>query len=248
MRFRNIVVAVLTVLIGAGFAGADTKVVQVTHTDGFSFMGQEQPPQDGEQVMWIGDDRLRLDQGGMSLIVDGSADAMLVVNHDDKTVSEITLPLDLSEMMPAGMAEQMMKMMQFDVTIEPNGETRTVGEWKTKGYDVDMTSQMMSMDMTYWAADGVEVDMDTFYTMYDDIVAFQPGMEDLATEMKKIDGFVVAQEGVISMPMMGGKELKTSTTTTSIETVEAPEGTYAPPAGYETTELDYMQMMQNRGK
>jgi hypothetical protein len=62
--------------------------------------------------------------------------------------------------------------------------------------------------------------------------------------MRKVNGLVVEQDAVMSMPMMGDVTVKTSEKTTSIETLTAPEGTYDPPTGYTQKDFDFMASMQ----
>jgi hypothetical protein len=59
--------------------------------------------------------------------------------------------------------------------------------------------------------------------------------------MSKIEGLVVEQQGVMTMM---GNEVGTSEKALSIENVEAPAGTYDPPAGYTEKPFDFMAQMQ----
>ncbi|MEJ2188977.1 MAG: hypothetical protein P8Y93_06080 [Acidobacteriota bacterium] len=69
MLIRRSLVAMSLALLAAGLASADYKVVKQTHRDGFSIMGHDQPATDREEVMWIGADRMRNDQGSASVII-----------------------------------------------------------------------------------------------------------------------------------------------------------------------------------
>ena len=150
MRLGRILVMTLAVLISAGLAGADYKVVQQHHQDGFSMMGQNQPAKDEEHVTWIGDGKLRMDQGASSTIVELDPGKMYIISHDDKTYTSLDLPIDLGSLLPPGMGEQMMVMMKFDVTVTPSAETKKVGPWTAKRYDLKMTSSMMNT----WSSSG----------------------------------------------------------------------------------------------
>ena len=244
---RRVVVVCLGAFIAvAAVAHPDTKIVQSTHQDSFSVMGQSQPAKDEEQVLWIGTDRMRLDTGTTSVLVRLDQKKMILLDHQSKTASAIDLPIDLSAMMPPGMGEQMIQMMQFDVTVNRNGETRQIGEWQTTGYDVSMTSQMMSMQSTMWATTDLDVDFEAYYELYSQILSLQPGMKKMADEMRKIEGLVIEQEGVASMSMMGDTSFKTSQTTKSIEVIEPPSGLYDVPPDYTAEPFDYMSFMQQQ--
>ena len=68
MRQRAVVLWLGVIIAVAAVARPDTKIVQTTHQDSFSMMGQTQPAKDEEQVLWIGADRMRLDSGTTSVL------------------------------------------------------------------------------------------------------------------------------------------------------------------------------------
>ena len=69
MLVRKTLAVLFVVLFSAGIAAADFKVVKQTHQDGFTIMGQTQPPEDREQTTWIGKDMMYMDQGDSATIV-----------------------------------------------------------------------------------------------------------------------------------------------------------------------------------
>lgn len=246
MRQRAVFLCLGVVITLAAVADADTRVVQKTHQDSFSVMGQTQPAKDEEQTLWIGKDRMRLDTGTNSVLVRLDQQKMFLLDHAAKTASAIDLPIDLDKMLPPAMREQMMQMMQFAVTVSPKDETKQIGEWQTTGYDVTMTSQMMSIRSNLWATSDLDVDFDAYYDLYSQILSLQPGMKEMADELRKIKGLVIEQDGVVSMPMMGDTSFKTSQTTVSIDTVDPPSGHYDVPADYTNEPFDYMSFMQKQ--
>jgi len=244
MFARKTLTVLLTVLMIAGAAAADLKVVKMTHRDGFTVMGQTQPAQDEEQTTWIGDDRMHMDQGAKSTIIRLDTNKLIIVDHTEKTYSILDLPINLESLMPAGMAEQMKAMMTFEVTVAPAGESKTVGEWKTQRFDMKMTSKMMTMEATLWASKHPAFDQDAYYRMAQHVASLQPGMAEVTKEMQKVEGLVVEQEGMMTMTMMGDITVKTSERTTSIEEVDPPSGIYDPPADYTEKPFDFMAQMQ----
>lgn len=246
MRIGKLLALSLAVLCAAGLAAADYKIVQKHHQDGFSMMGQAQPSTDEEHVTWVGEKKLRMDQGSTSTIVSLPANKMFIINHDDKTYNEVALPVDLSTLLPPGMAEQMMEMMKFEVTVTPSDETKKVGEWTAKRYDLKMKSAMMGMESVLWASTGTPINYSDHFDLYSQVMSLQPGMESMMEEMRKIEGYVVAQEATMSMTFMGEATIGSSDQVLSIEKVDPPAGAYGPPAAYALEELDYMKMMQDR--
>ena len=244
MKLFKTLAILAIVLLAAGIASADLKVVKMTHKDGFSMMGQTQPPEDTEQITWIGEDRLHMDQGATATIIRLDLNKLFVINHNDQSYNVLDLPVTLDDFMPPGMAEQMKMMMTFEVTVTPVDETKVIGEWEAKRFDMKMTSKMMTMDAVIWSVDHPDLDMDAFYSMYEHMASMQPGMAAAAKEMRKINGLVIEQQSEMKMPMMGDISVKTSEKTTSITKIDAPEGTYDPPAEYTEKPFDLMASMQ----
>lgn len=246
MRLDRILVMTLAVLLSAGFAGADYKVVQQHHQDGFSMMGQDQPAKDEEHVTWIGDGKLRMDQGASSTIVELDPGKMVIIDHGDKTYTSLDLPIDLESLLPPGMGEQMMAMMKFDVTVTPSEETKKIGEWTAKRYDLEMTSAMMTMRSVLWASTETPIDAKKYLELFSEVMSLQPGMESMMESMRRIDGYVVSREDSMSMKFMGETTVGSSNLVVSIDEVDPPTGTYTPPADYAREDFDFMAMMQDR--
>ena len=246
MKIHKTLVIAATVVLVAGAASADIKIVKMEHTDGFSAMGRTTPPIDQEKVTWIGTDRMRIDSGGKSTIIRLDKKKLYVLNHDEKTYNIMELPVDLAQFMPPGMAEQMIAMMTFEVTVTPTDETKMVSEWKARRFDVSMTSKMATISMTMWATQDVEFDQEAYYAMYEHLNSMSPGLEKMAKEMSKVDGLVIEEEGVTTMTIMGNTTIKKSQKATSIEDLAPPEGTYEPPAEYTEQPFDFMKAMQGQ--
>lgn len=242
MFARKTLGAVFVILLTAGAAAADIKIVKMNHRDGFTMMSQTQPPSDVEQTTWIGADRMYRDQGDTATIVRTDLGKLIVVNHADTTYSILDLPIDMGKLLPPEMAKGFLEMMTFEVTVTPIDEYKTIGDWKVRLYNMTMTSKMMSAESTMWATTDVDFDQDAYHQLHEKMVSLQPGMADAAREMRQIKGIVVEQETV--MTMMGNTTVKSSETTTSIEELDPPAGIYDPPADYTEKPFDFMASLQ----
>ena len=240
MLVRKTLSVLFVLLISAGIAAADLKVIKQTHQDGFTIMGQTQPAEDKQQTTWIGTNMMYMDQGDNVTIVRLDTMKLYVVDHTTKTYHVLDLPVDLSTLVPPEM-QPMLAMMQFEVTVTPTDEHKQVGEWDARRYDMSMTSQMFSMKSTMWVTKVAGYDPEAFNSMYVHLNSLQPGMADAVKEMGKIDGLVVEQQGLMTMM---GNEVGTSEKTISIDNIDAPAGTYDPPAGYTEKPFDFMARMQ----
>jgi hypothetical protein len=237
----RVLLAILAVALVAGIAAADTKIVQQHHTDAFTMMNKQQPAKDEQNTIWIGDGRLRSDQAKSSFIVRADLKKMYMVNNEAKEYYTIDLPLDMKKLMPPGMADQMAQMMKMDAKVTPTEETKKIGEWTARRFDVAISSAMMQMKMQVWASKDLKLDYGKFNTLFENIQLLSPGMDAMVQEMRKIDGYQVASE--TTMTMMGNN-VKMTETTLSVEDGAAPAGTYDPPAGYAEKPFDFMKMQQ----
>lgn len=244
MQGRKVLGIVIVIAMVAGTAAADLKIVKLAHTDGFNAMGRETPPVDQEQVTWMGKDRMLMIQVERSTIIRLDQKKLYILNHDDKTFNTLDLPIDLKKLMPPGMADQMLPMMTFDVTVTPTDETKMVGDWKARKYDVSMISKMAAMTMTMWATKDTSLDQEAFYAMYEHLNSMSPGMEAMAREMRKIEGLVIEQNTITTMTMMGGMTIKRNEKTLSIEDLDPPAGIYDPPGDYTEEIFDFVGSMQ----
>jgi hypothetical protein len=240
MPVRKTLAALAVILLASGFAIADTKVVKMTHVDEFSIMGQTQPADDKEQVTWIGTEKMHMNQGDTATIVRLDLKKLFVINHSTQTYHVLDLPVDLSSLVPPEM-QQMLTMMQFDVTVTPVDERKKIGDWDAQRFDMTMASQMFTMKSTMWVTKVAGFDPAAFKEMYVHLNSLQPGMAKASEEMGKINGIVVEQKGVMTMM---GNEVGTSEKAISIEDLEAPAGTYDPPTGYTEKPFDFMAQMQ----
>jgi hypothetical protein len=102
------------------------------------------------------------------------------------------------------------------------------------------------MDSVLWASEETPIDFSNYHELYANVMSLQPGMDSMMDEMRKIDGYVLAQEASMSMTMMGETTVTSTDEVVSIEELEAPAGTYEPPADYAREDFDYMAMMQNQ--
>lgn len=238
-RTKNLFIAVC-VLLAATVAGADTKVVQNSHTDAVTIMNRSQPATDTQTTTWFGEGRMAAISENTCIVVRADQKKMYIIDHDTKSYSVLDLPLDFTSLLPPGMGAQMMQMMAIKATVQPTDEHRQIGEWKARRWNVTLTSQMMNTTNTVWATTDVDLDMEAAWNLSREVMKLQPGMQSAVDEMAKIEGFQVAMESVTQAM---GNEVKSRTETVSITSETPPAGTYEPPAGYTVEEFDLASRM-----
>ncbi len=116
-RIYTVVLALLVLL--ALPAVADIYIKQISHTDAFAMMGQEQPARDDTIHMWMGKDKMAVEMPQMKVAIDLAGNVMYWISHQDKSYVEMTLPLDIEQYFPAQMT-QLMKNVK--VTVTPTEE------------------------------------------------------------------------------------------------------------------------------
>jgi hypothetical protein len=232
------------VLVLAASAGADIYIKSKVHTDAFSMMGQSQPAKDETSEQWLGDDKFATITPGMSFVVDLKKNIFYWINHGNKTYVEAKLPFDFASLLDPQMAQMMSQMMKMTVTVTPNGQTKTIGQWNCSGYDVAINMMMMPMKMSVWATTDVPFDVEKFQKLYANVIKAQLRLDDAAVdELMKVKGYWIATE--MNAEIMGAK-MHNTTEVVEITKRSPDPSVYQVPAGY--TKKDKLTMQDVQAK
>jgi hypothetical protein len=241
MKRLSIVMSLLLIL--SAFAGADVYIKSKSHTDAFAVMGQSQPAKDETVEQWIGDDQFAYISSEMNSVVDLKKNVMYIINHQNKSYVETQLPLDVSKLLPPEMA-QMAQMMKMTVTVTPNGQTKTIGQWKCSGYDANIQMMMMPMKMSIWASTDVPIDLEKFTKLYSNVLKVTMRLDDAGMqELMKVKGYWIATE--MAGEMMGAK-MRVTTEVIEMAKKSPAASVYTVPAGYTKKDTLSMQDFQRR--
>jgi hypothetical protein len=234
---RRILLSLLILTLPVA-AGADTLYTLKSHTDAFKVGGESQPAKDSQVKVWAAGDRLRRDEGDQSMIFRLDKSRLYVVDHADKTYSEIALPIDLRKMMPKGseaMADQIAAGMKVTVQVAPRDETKKINQWNARRYDMTVQSAMgMKIATTMWISKEIE-GFARFNKMSGAMASLQPGSGEWVKQLEKIDGFPVLTESKVDAL---GAQFSTREELVAVETKAAPAGTYDLPAGYKAQQYN----------
>jgi hypothetical protein len=226
---KKILTFVAILAVAALSLSADIYVKSKTHSDPVSIMGQNQPAKDDISEQWIGDGLLAQITKSRGFIVDTKKNIMMMINHVKKTYVETTLPLDLAKILPPEMAS-MIGMLNMTATVTPGTETKRIGQWNCKLYDVSMSVMGMAMPMKVWASTDVPFDTAKFAALFGNLMKGQMRLDDASVkEFQKIKGFQIATE--MNAEIMGAK-IRTSSEVIEIAQKPAPADVYKAPAGY----------------
>jgi len=215
---RRIALALLLLLAATPGFAASLLTVRST-VEGLQM---EQPQT--EIRIWIDGDKLRRDEGETSYILRLDRSKLYVLNHAEKTWSELTVPVD-PEKVSAG------PVPQSKVQITQTEETKKMGSgnWNARRYRLDIANPGgVHLDTTVWASKDIPA-YAAFNRLSVSMVALQPGSADLSRKLGQLDGFPVLQESNVEV---GTNHFKTREELVSVETKDAPAGAFEPPAGY----------------
>lgn len=239
MRVTMIAAILVCLLPALSPASADSLITMKSHSDGMPAMGQ--PPTDVSWTIWFGDGVLRQDREGMSFIVNGPEKQIFIVMHDSKTYQAISLPLDLTKMIPEPareMYEQQAAMLEMDVEVTPTDQVREIAGRTAKLSRVKLSNAMgMNMEMDMWMTTELGIDTSVLKDLTSQIVSVQPMGAEWMKEIYQIEGYPVLQEGTLTIM---GSEVKSREELVSVEEKDAPAGTYLPPADYEQKPFSFM--------
>jgi hypothetical protein len=241
---RALLLALLVVGAPAGWADSVIKVN--IHTDAIPAMGV--PESDDLNTLWLGQNKLRDDREGQSVIVNRDDKKLYIVRHADKVYHQLDLPLDMKSLMSPDMAaqvEMMAAQMEMKVTITPTEQVETIAGHQAKLYKIDLSNAMgMSMELQMWMAEEVPLDTANFRDLYQELLSAQPVGADWIKEIMAIEGYPVRK---VTLVKMMGSEFSVNEELVSIEEQEAPAGTYSPPAGYKLEPFDFSVMTGGMG-
>jgi hypothetical protein len=201
--------------------------------------GIRQDARDLESRIWLGEQKVRRDDGQVSSILRMDKNKMYVLDHARKIYNVLDMPIDFKKLYPQGgeeMQARASELSKMDVTITPREEKRKIGDWEARRYDVVMTNAIgMKVETTMWVSKDVGVDVSALTRMAGAMTALKPGTLDWMKKMEELEGFPVLQEATVTMM---GTPIKSTEQLVSVEKKEAPAGTYEPPAGYKEKPFD----------
>lgn len=212
---------------------ADFVITKTKRTIETSSNGSDQKTNSENGTTWISKNKMRQDDGATtSVIIRLDKNKVFILNHLEKTYSELALPIKLEENLTPE-AEQIIRMMKIASTVAETHETRVIKGWKCQKFLADMSISMMGMDMPMrmeiWTSKETGINLKSFREFYEVLLAINPFTKDLVKEFRKIVGYPVLTE--ISM-LVKGIETKSQEEVLTVEESKAPRDTYELPAEY----------------
>ena len=240
MKYRSIQL-VLTFIVFSVFlsplsVNADHVVKKTKKTTETAMNGSNRKSSKNNGTTWISKNKLRQDDGGAtSIIIRLDKNKVFILNHVDKTFSEMNLPVKLEESLTTE-AKQIIRVMKISSSVTETKETKVIKGWKSQKFSADISISMMGMDMPMtmeiWASKETGINLKTFRKFYAVLLSMNPFTKDLAEELKKIEGYPVLTK--ISMRVKG-VETESLEEVITVEENKAPKGIYDLPSEYTRT-------------
>ncbi len=212
---------------------ADHLVKKTKLTTETDMNGSNQKSRNDAGTTWISKNKMRQDDGGAtSIIIRLDKDKVFILNHVDKTYSEMDLPVKLEENLTPE-AKQIIQVMKISSSVTETQETRVIKGWRSQKFSADIPISMMGMDMPMtmeiWASKETGINLKTFRKFYAVLLSINPFTKDLVEEFQKIEGYPVLTK--ISMRVKG-VETKSQEEIITVEESKAPRGIYDLPSEY----------------
>jgi len=220
---KKLILAITVLMVSFTFLSADIYIKQETKTG--AFMGQ--PEKNITQEQWFGKNKIATISEEASYIVNPEEKKISIIRHPQKKYFAMDLPFDIGKILPEQAAPMYKAAMDsMTVTVAANGQTKTIGKWNSKGYDITISVMGMEVKIIMWASTEVPFDYKSFSSLYSEMMKAQFSMgEKFIEEFKKIDGYPVSTE-LTQMGMMVNSNV------TEISEKPAPADVYKVPAGY----------------
>ena len=227
-------------------ANADQLIKKIKQTTETVLNGTNEKTSDENGTTWISKNKMRQDDGNAtSIIIHLDKNKVYILNHIEKTYSEMDLPVNLEENLTPE-ANQVIKVMKISSSIVETLETRLIKGWKSKKFIADISISIMGMDMPMtmeiWTSTEIGINLKTFRKFYAVLLSINPFTTDLAEEFQKIEGYPVLTK--ISMRVKG-VETRSQEEVIKVEESRAPRGTYDLPSEY--TRIAYNPLILGNG-
>ncbi len=242
-------VALVVAWLLPGRMWADVFLKQKHHVDGFTVMGQTQPPKDYVGGMWITEDKARTDMAeDQSVIIRLDQKCLYFLNHKEKTVMEIPLEMaSPSQDQDKELSQFPEDMMKPKIQIRETGETKVIHGWKCQKYIQSLEMGMgPSTSSEICVSTDVKLDFQLLSKFNSAMMALNPLIRGMVTEMeketRKIKGVSVLTE---TTSMIMNQKVKSSVELLEVKTGTAPSGIFEIPPGYKIEEMGRRILSKN---
>jgi hypothetical protein len=220
---------------------ADVLLTRRTENEAYETPTGAVPAKASATTVWVGADRLRIDDGERVVIVRLDQKQVHVIDPVGKTASTLDLPVDFAKLAPPDVAPMLETMARTTtVATETTAETRRIRDWNAQKSVVRLGGGA-SASLTVWISKDLPIDPATYTTLVSHAMSVRPGGSIVAAEIRKLGGVSVLTE---REQKTGGLTLRSRDELVSAEVREAPAGTYEIPTGFALKPFDALAEIQ----
>jgi len=222
-------------------------IKQKLHTDSYYYGGVTRPADDSVTEAWISDQKMVSITRNRITIVDTENNQAFVINKNDNTYAKTGLPIKMSKLVPENIAAYL-KSFQYTGTVTETGETKKIGKFKCKGYEVNSYllyegSKVNETDSLIWVTSEVPFDLKKHANMRTNLHRLRNFSDGFITELNKMQGFSIASE-TLFYPK--GFSVKSTAEVVEMSVKDPPAGIYSVPDGYTIKGKLTIQDLRNR--
>lgn len=215
------------------FSAADTYLKEVSRTETYVDGKLTDSQQLGVNKVWIGDNKIANITPPRILIVDKGEGMIIIANRKAKTYVEVSLPLDLSEILAEEVKERF-KMYYTTGTVKETGDTKEIIDKHCHHYEVNYQDKYgdtvrRELEFDVWATTEVPFDLELYGIMLQSMRMIMNRDEKLRNELNKIKGIQVYLEMTTER---GNTVSKYIDEDIEMSEKEPPAGIYSAPSGF----------------
>ncbi len=244
---KRLIFLPLIALVCVPAARADTYVKILSHTDSYYHMGLVTPAEDSERELWVGDSTVATYTANRIFVADLRPRTICVVNRNDSTFVETTLPLDV----PSIVAEDAVPYIHsYKVvgTVKPTTEEREIGGRSCKCYEGTYCVKVgdecyYETDLKMWVTTDVPFDSGIYSEIITNTQKLLNYDDELLEQLAAIRGFPVLMEATT---YASGLELTSYESVVEISEKEPGADVYSVPGGFKQKEKLSLRDLRNR--
>jgi hypothetical protein len=237
----------LTLSVSVSCLYADVYIKEKLHTDSYYYGGVTTPAENNYNETWISARKMAYITENRITIIDTEKKRGCIVFRKDRTYTETTLPMDLTNLVPENLAAYL-KTIQYQGAVRETGNTKTIGKFKCKSYEVNAFvyyegSKANETDTTVWVSTTVPFDPVKFKDMADNLYRLRNYSDPMIAQLRKIKGYPIFST-TLFYPK--GFSVKSTAEIVEISSKDPPPHIYSVPEGFKKKEKLSIRDLRNR--
>lgn len=225
---RQLLVIIMIINI-TSILSADTYMRMETRQDAFQMLRREMPAKSLMKDIWFNEDKMRMDTGDNTIIIDLENNSYYFIYHDKKQYYIGELPIDLNSVVSQEQSA-FLESMKVSVSIIPLEGRKEISGYDCRPYRLEVIGPVIIITGEIWATEDMGTFNDGFYS---GTIRFSNTGQDYGKELAGISGVIVHMDAVVRSM---GANIKIESRLKKAGTKSADKGHYDVPDGYTVIE------------